>query len=244
MYSSSTQRGLKSFCSAGALSLCQTNQTATVEHRVSCWYSSLVLWLHVVLHFPFVITDCWVQHIWDLWWAKWHCERFCPHLFRFSLSVPFHHWCILIHLSTLDVMRQCRQVTTLRSCYSLLSFHVHSFLCALSCNALSFCSPFHFVFQAFPCPFYLLFTSFEPLFLSFRLAHLFCSYFACSCRQNVTRMDGLQKCFMRAAKEIEQSVLLDWQRRKVTQSTRWPRPTRCTSSTNGVSRNTAQPEDV
>ena len=61
--------------------------------------------LTACIHFHFVITDFLVQHIWDLRWTKWHCDRFCCHLFRFPLSVPFHHWCILIHLSALDVMK-------------------------------------------------------------------------------------------------------------------------------------------
>jgi hypothetical protein len=28
--------------------------------------------------------------MWDLWWTKWHCDRFFPKYFSFPLSVSFH----------------------------------------------------------------------------------------------------------------------------------------------------------
>jgi hypothetical protein len=31
-----------------------------------------------------------IQYMWDLWWAKWHCNRFISQYFAI-LSVPFHH---------------------------------------------------------------------------------------------------------------------------------------------------------
>jgi hypothetical protein len=30
------------------------------------------------------------QFMWDLWWTKWHWERFFPEYFGFSLSISFH----------------------------------------------------------------------------------------------------------------------------------------------------------
>jgi hypothetical protein len=30
------------------------------------------------------------QAMWDLWWAKWHWDRFFSEFFSFSLSVSFH----------------------------------------------------------------------------------------------------------------------------------------------------------
>jgi hypothetical protein len=32
------------------------------------------------------------QSVWDLWWAKWHWDRFFPEHFGFPLSISFH-WC-------------------------------------------------------------------------------------------------------------------------------------------------------
>jgi hypothetical protein len=28
--------------------------------------------------------------MWDLWWKKWHWDRFFPEYFGFSLSISFH----------------------------------------------------------------------------------------------------------------------------------------------------------
>jgi hypothetical protein len=28
--------------------------------------------------------------VWDLWWTKWHWDRFFPEFFGFPLSVSFH----------------------------------------------------------------------------------------------------------------------------------------------------------
>jgi hypothetical protein len=30
------------------------------------------------------------QSMWDLWWTKWHCDRFFPEYFGFPLSISFH----------------------------------------------------------------------------------------------------------------------------------------------------------
>jgi hypothetical protein len=30
------------------------------------------------------------QSMWDLWWTKWHWDRFFPKYFGFSLSISFH----------------------------------------------------------------------------------------------------------------------------------------------------------
>jgi hypothetical protein len=30
------------------------------------------------------------QSMWDLWWTKWHWDRFFPELFGFPLSISFH----------------------------------------------------------------------------------------------------------------------------------------------------------
>jgi hypothetical protein len=30
------------------------------------------------------------QSMWDLWWTKWHCDRFLPEYLGFALSVSFH----------------------------------------------------------------------------------------------------------------------------------------------------------
>jgi hypothetical protein len=30
------------------------------------------------------------QSMWDLWWTKWHWDRFFPEYFGFSLSISFH----------------------------------------------------------------------------------------------------------------------------------------------------------
>ena len=30
------------------------------------------------------------QSMWDLWWTKWHWDRFFPEYFGFPLSVSFH----------------------------------------------------------------------------------------------------------------------------------------------------------
>jgi hypothetical protein len=30
------------------------------------------------------------QSIWDLWWTKWHWDRFFPEYFGFPLSISFH----------------------------------------------------------------------------------------------------------------------------------------------------------
>jgi hypothetical protein len=32
----------------------------------------------------------WGQSMWDLWWTKWHWDRFLPEYFGFPLSVSFH----------------------------------------------------------------------------------------------------------------------------------------------------------
>lgn len=45
---------------------------------------------------PDSVTD---WSMWDLWWTHWHWDRVSVRVFGFSLSVPFHQWCILIHLS-------------------------------------------------------------------------------------------------------------------------------------------------
>jgi hypothetical protein len=30
------------------------------------------------------------QSMWDLWWTKWHWDRFYPEYFGFPLSLSFH----------------------------------------------------------------------------------------------------------------------------------------------------------
>jgi hypothetical protein len=30
--------------------------------------------------------------MWDLWWTKWHSDRFIPENFGFPLSVSFHRF--------------------------------------------------------------------------------------------------------------------------------------------------------
>jgi hypothetical protein len=35
------------------------------------------------------------QSMWDLWWRKWHWDRFYPEYFGFTLSVLFH-WCFIM----------------------------------------------------------------------------------------------------------------------------------------------------
>jgi hypothetical protein len=30
------------------------------------------------------------QSMWDLWWTKWHWDRFFPEYFGFPLSIAFH----------------------------------------------------------------------------------------------------------------------------------------------------------
>jgi hypothetical protein len=32
--------------------------------------------------------------MWDLWWTKWHWDRFVPEYFGFPLSVSFHRYSI------------------------------------------------------------------------------------------------------------------------------------------------------
>jgi hypothetical protein len=34
------------------------------------------------------------QSMWDLWWTKWHWDRFLPEYFGFPLSISFHRWSI------------------------------------------------------------------------------------------------------------------------------------------------------
>jgi hypothetical protein len=38
------------------------------------------------------------QSMWDLWWTKWHWDRFLSEYFSFPLSVSFHHCSILIFI--------------------------------------------------------------------------------------------------------------------------------------------------
>jgi hypothetical protein len=33
--------------------------------------------------------------MWDLWWTKWHWDRFIPEYFGFPLSVSFHRCSII-----------------------------------------------------------------------------------------------------------------------------------------------------
>jgi hypothetical protein len=33
------------------------------------------------------------QSIWDLWWKKWHWDRFFSEFFGFTLSISFHRRC-------------------------------------------------------------------------------------------------------------------------------------------------------
>ena len=77
-----------------AVFVCPSNQTATLEFLSS---SNCV----ISFIFPLLLEIVRVQHIWDLFWTKWHCDRFCPHLFRFSLSVSFHQFYILIFMNVL-----------------------------------------------------------------------------------------------------------------------------------------------
>jgi hypothetical protein len=46
--------------------------------------------------------------MWDLWWTKWHWDRFCSQYFAFPLSVSFHQCSILIFIHTLLLL--ARQV--------------------------------------------------------------------------------------------------------------------------------------
>jgi hypothetical protein len=34
------------------------------------------------------------QSMWDLWWTKWHWDRFFPDYFGFPLSISFHRFSI------------------------------------------------------------------------------------------------------------------------------------------------------
>jgi hypothetical protein len=34
------------------------------------------------------------QFMWDLWWTKWHWDRFFPEYFGFTPSVSFHRYSI------------------------------------------------------------------------------------------------------------------------------------------------------
>jgi hypothetical protein len=36
------------------------------------------------------------QSMWDLWWTKWHWDRFSPEFFGFPLSISFHRCSIII----------------------------------------------------------------------------------------------------------------------------------------------------
>jgi hypothetical protein len=36
--------------------------------------------------------------MWDLWWTKWHWDKFFSKLFGFPLSVLFHQGSILIYI--------------------------------------------------------------------------------------------------------------------------------------------------
>jgi len=36
--------------------------------------------------------------MWDLWWTKWHCDRFLSQYFCFPLSVSFHQRSIFIFI--------------------------------------------------------------------------------------------------------------------------------------------------
>jgi hypothetical protein len=33
--------------------------------------------------------------MWDLWWTKWHWDRFFPEYFGFPLSISFHRYSII-----------------------------------------------------------------------------------------------------------------------------------------------------
>jgi hypothetical protein len=113
--------------------LCPSNQTATVEHRVSCRYSFIVLWLRVFFHFPFVITDFFssalVGFVVDKMALSQVLSPFVP-VFLVSTIPPFH-----IHSSV--HLRHNMTVSldnSLKKLLFFLSFHVHSFLCNLSFN--------------------------------------------------------------------------------------------------------------
>jgi hypothetical protein len=40
------------------------------------------------------------QSMWDLWWTKWHWDRFFSVFFCFPLSRSFHHCSIFTHVSS------------------------------------------------------------------------------------------------------------------------------------------------
>jgi hypothetical protein len=40
------------------------------------------------------------QFMWDLWWTKWHWDRFFSESFGFPLSVSFHRCSIFTHVSS------------------------------------------------------------------------------------------------------------------------------------------------
>jgi hypothetical protein len=44
------------------------------------------------------------QYVWDFWSTEWHRDRFFSQYFSFPLSVPFHHYSILINSSNTDAM--------------------------------------------------------------------------------------------------------------------------------------------
>jgi len=43
------------------------------------------------------------QSVWNLWWTKWHYDRFLSQHFGFPLSVSFHQWSILIIMFVIPV---------------------------------------------------------------------------------------------------------------------------------------------
>jgi hypothetical protein len=129
----------------------------------------------------------------------------CPHLFRFSLPVPFHHCPVHLRHNMAASLS-----SSFKNCYSLFPFRINPFLCNWPFNIPSFCFPFHSTFL--PC---------FPLSLSFVFYFLRTFIFilsSCtSClpvlclllSSNCDAYGWLQRCFMRAAKVIQQSVLLD-----------------------------------
>jgi hypothetical protein len=39
--------------------------------------------------------------MWDLWWTKWHWDRFFPEYFGFLLSISFHQYSIIAKMNYL-----------------------------------------------------------------------------------------------------------------------------------------------
>jgi hypothetical protein len=43
------------------------------------------------------------QFVYDLWWTKWHCDRFSSKQFGYPLAVSLYEYSIIIHSSNTDL---------------------------------------------------------------------------------------------------------------------------------------------